>query len=175
MVRVPILSYLCVVFGNSIVFASCSRLRFLDIRFGIFVSWSKFLISWSNLNFFFEIKSRVWVLIKHYSCLVVSCFLFVFCFFCASEFPFLIWYAQNVKKNRFTRSLFHRNVTLSRPNLQKKKRNWSKKKKKSVSLCYLLFVSISYWVFFSCVLFVFRICDCVRLIRIWLGFWFWVN
>ena len=29
---------------------------------------------------FLEIKSRVWVLIKHYSCLVVSCFLFRFLF-----------------------------------------------------------------------------------------------
>ena len=55
---------------------------------------------------------------------LASCF--VFCFFCSSEFSFLIWYAHNVKKKGFTQSLPHRNVTVSRPNLQKKK--LSKKK-----------------------------------------------
>ena len=66
-------------FGNSIVFASCSRLRFLDVRFGIFVFDRNFKFL-DRILIFLEIKSRVWVLIKNYSCLVVSCFLFHFLF-----------------------------------------------------------------------------------------------
>ena len=66
-------------FGNTIVFASCSRLRLLIWNLGfLFVDHnSKFL---GRILIFLEIKSRVWVLIKHYSCLVVSCLLFRFLF-----------------------------------------------------------------------------------------------
>ena len=163
------------VFGNSIVFC---------FLFSLKVSWYqiwdfRFLIV--ILNFLIEspffLKSKVesgfWLNIIHvWLCPASS---FVFCVFCASEFSFLIWYAHNVKKKRVYPKHSHRNVTLSRPSLQKKKKKiLVYKKKKSVSLCSLLFVCISYWVFFSCVSFVFRICDCVRLIRIWLGFRFWV-
>ena len=119
-----------------------------------------------------KVESGFWLnIIQVWLCLA-SCF--VFCFFCAPEFSFLIWYAHIVKKNKkgFTWSLPRRNVTLSRPSLQKQK--IFGQKKKSVSLCSLLFMSISFWVFFSCISFVFRICDCIRLIWIWLGFRFWV-
>ena len=139
-----------------------------DLGFSFLIVILNFLIeSWFFLKS--KVESGFWLNVIHVWLYLASCF--IFCFFCASEFSFLIWYAHIVKKKRFTRSLPHRNVTLNRPSLQKKKMVW---KKQSVLLCSLLFVSISYWVFFSCVSFVFRICDCVSLIWIWLGFRFWV-
>ena len=159
-------------FGNTIVFASCSRLRLLIWNLGfLFVDHnSKFL---GRILIFLEIKSRVWVLIKHYSCLVVSCFLFRFLFLlCVWISVFNLVRPHCKKKKGFTRSLPHRNVTLNKPSLQKKK--FCSKKKKSVSLCSLLFVNILYWIFFSCVSFVFRICNCVRLTWICFGFRFCV-
>ena len=135
------------------------------------------------LNFLIEswffLKSKVeygfWLNIIHVWLCLASCF--VFSFFRAPKFPFLVSYAHIVKKKKkglpeaFPIETWHSAGPVYK---KKKKKNWSKRKK-SVSSCSLLFVSISYWVFFSCVSFVFRICDCVRLIRIWLGFWFWVN
>ena len=115
------------VFGNSVVFASCSRLRFFDIRFGILFldRNSKFL---DLILIFLEIKSRVWVLIKHYSCLVVSCFFFRFLFLlCVRISVSNLVRPHCEKKKGFTRSLPHRNVTHNKPSLQKKKK-WSKKK-----------------------------------------------
>ena len=48
-----------------------------DLGFSFLDRNSKFL---DRILIFLEIKSRDWVLIKHYSCLVVSCFLFRFLF-----------------------------------------------------------------------------------------------
>ena len=144
-----------------------------DLGFSFLDCNSKFL---DRILIFFKSKVESWFWLNIIHVLLCLASSFVFCFFCASEFSFLIWYAQNVQKKRFTRSLPHRNVIIRMPSLQKKKKKkiGLKTKKKSVSLCSLLFVSISYWVFYSCVSFVLRISDCVRLIRIWLGFRFWV-
>ena len=112
------------VFGNSIVFASCSRLRLLIWNLGfLFVDHkSKFL---GRILIFLEIKSRVWVLIKHYSCLVVSCFFRFQFHLCVLIFVSNLVRPHCKKKKGFTQSLPHRNVTLSRPSLQKKKKIWS--------------------------------------------------
>ena len=82
-----------------------------------------FLIkSWFFLKSKFE--SGFWLNIIHvWLCPASS---FVFCFFCSSEFPFLIWYTNIVKKKRFTQRHPHRNVTLNRPSLQKKKNGLKK-------------------------------------------------
>ena len=129
------------------------------------------------LNFFIEswffLKSKVesgfWLNIIHVMLCLAS--YFVFCFFCAPEFPFLIWYAHIVKKKKgFVRSLSHRIVTLSRPSLPKKKK--ASKNKISFVVFFIIRVYFVLSIFFLRL--AFRICGCVRLIRIWLGFWFWV-
>ena len=146
-----------------------------DLGFSFLDCNSKFL---DRILIFFKSKVESWFWLNIIHVLLCLASIFVFCFFCASEFPFLILYAHNVKKKTkgYTRRLPHRNVIIRMPSLQKKKKKkvGLKTKKKSVSLCSLLFVSISNWVFFSCISFVLRICDCVRLIWIWLGFRFWV-
>ena len=98
-----------------------------DLRFSFLDRKSKFL---DRILIFLEIKSRVWVLIKHYSCIVVSCFLFRFCFFYASEFSFLIWYAHNAKKKKKDLPEAFCIETWQSASLvyETKQKNWSKKK-----------------------------------------------
>ena len=171
---VPILSYLCVCvwqfhrvcFLFSLI-VSCYQIW--DFRFLIVIL--NFLIeSWFFLKS--KVESVFWLNIIHVWLCLASCF--VFCFFCASEFPFLIWYAHNVKKKGLPEAFPIETWHSASLVYKKKKKKFALKKIESVSLYSLLFMSISYWVFFSCVSFVFRICNCLRLIRSWLGFRFWV-
>ena len=130
---------------------------------------SKFL---DQILIFLEIKIRVRVLIKHYSCMVVSCFFFRFLFLLFVRISVSNLVHQHCEKKKGLPNAIPIETWHSTgPVYKKKKMVW---KKQSVLLCSLLFVSISYWVFFSFVLFVFRTYDCVRLIWIWLGFLFWV-
>ena len=112
-----------------------------DWRFSFLDCKSKFL---DRILIFVQIKSRVWVLIKYYSSLVVSCFLFRFLFLLC------VWISvsnlvrpQCKKKKMFTRSLPHRNVTLNKPSLQKKK-NCSKKNQFRCVLYYSCLFRIEY-------------------------------
>ena len=124
LVRVPILSYLgvCVRQVHRVCF-------FFSLKVSWYQIWNfRFLIvilNFLNESWFFlksKVESGFWLnIIQVWLCLA-SCF--VFCFFCAPEFSFLIRYAHIVKKNKkgFTWSLPRRNVTLSRPSLQTKKK-----------------------------------------------------
>ena len=141
-----------------------------DLGFSFLDRNSKFL---DRILIFLEIKSWVWVLIKHYSCLVVSCFLFRFLFLLRVWISVSNLVYPHCKKKNGLPEAFPIETWYSAGPVYQKKKNGSQKIK-SVSLCSLLFVCFSYWVFFSCVSFVFRSWDCVRLIRIWLGFRFWV-
>ena len=97
-----------------------------DLGFSFLIVILNFLIeSWFFLKS--KVESGFWLNIIHVWLCLASCF--VFCFFCASEFSFLIWYAHDVKrKKKVYRSLPHRNVIISRPSLQKKKILVSKQK-----------------------------------------------
>ena len=145
-------------FGNTIVFASCSRLRLLIWNLGfLFVDHnSKFL---GRILIFLEIKSRVWVLIKHYSCLVVSCFLFRFLFLLCVwiSVPNLLNPHCKKKKKSFPKAFHIKNVTLSRPSLQKKKKNRLKKNQFPCVLYYSCLFRIEYSFLASRLCFVFVI------------------
>ena len=124
----------CFLFSLKVFLISDLGFSFLDCK-------SKFL---DRILIFLEIKSRVWVLIKHYSCLVVSCFFFRFLFLLCVRISVSNLVRPHCKKKKgFTLSLPHRNVTHNKPSLQKKKKKIGLKKN-LVSLCSLLFVSISY-------------------------------
>ena len=98
LVRVSILSYLgvCVWQLHRVCFLFSLKVcwyQIWDFRFLIVIL--NFLIeSWFFLKS--KVESVFWLNIIHVWLCLASCF--VFCFFCASEFPFLIWYAHNVKK-----------------------------------------------------------------------------
>ena len=121
LVRVPILSYLgvcvwqfhrvCFLFSLKVSWYQISDFRFLIVILNFLIE------SWFFLKS--KVESGFWLNIIHVWLCLASCF--VFSFFCASNYPFLIWYAHIVKKKGFTQSLPHRNVTVSRPNLPKKK------------------------------------------------------
>ena len=144
-----------------------------DLGFPFLDRKSKFL---DRIFIFREIKSRVWVLIKHYSCLVVSCFVFRFQFLLCvwiSVFNLVRPHCKKKKKKKVLPKAFPIETWHSAGPVYKKK-IWSQNKKE---ISFVVFFSIRvYFVLsiLSCVSFVFRICDCVRLIRIWLGFHFWV-
>ena len=120
LVRVPILSYLgvcvwqfhrvCFLFSLKVSWYQISDFRFLIVILNFLIE------SWFFLKS--KVESGFWLNIIHvWLCPASS---FVFCFFCSSEFPFLIWYTNIVKKKRFTQRHPHRNVTLGKPSLQKK-------------------------------------------------------
>ena len=100
LVRVPILSYLnvCVWQFHRVCFLlslKVSWYQIWDFRFLIVIL--NFLIeSWFFLKF--KLESGFWLNIIHVMLCLAS--YFVFCFFCAPEFPFLIWYAHIVKKKK---------------------------------------------------------------------------
>ena len=146
MVRVPILSYLgiCVWQFHRVCFLfslEVSWYQIWDFRFLIVIL--NFLIeSW----FFWKskVESGFWLnIIDVWLCPASS---FVFCFLCASRFSFLNWYAHILKKKKkkglpkaFPIETWHSTGLVYR-----KKKLKIGRKKKSVSLCFLLFVFISY-------------------------------
>ena len=100
LVGVPILSYLgvCVWQYHRVCFLFSLKVSWYQIwNFCFFIVNVNFLIeSWFFLKSKLESGFRLNI-IHVWLCLSSS---FVFCFFCASEFPFLIWYAHNVKKKK---------------------------------------------------------------------------
>ena len=96
--RVLILSYLgvciwqfdraCFLFSLKVSWYQIWDFRFLIVILNFLIE------SWFFLKS--KVESRFWLNIIHVWLCLASCF--VFCFFCASEFSFLIWYAHIEKK-----------------------------------------------------------------------------
>ena len=114
---------LCLAIPSCLLLVLAYGFLISDLGFSFLDRNSKFF---DRILIFLEIKNRVWVLLKHYSCLVVSCFLFRFLFLLCIWISVSNLVRPQCKKKGLPEAFPIETLHSAGPVYGKK--NWSKKK-----------------------------------------------